>query len=148
MDISVDHLGGDRFRINVREHQILVDQPAPDGEAEVGPTPTELLVAALAGCTAFYARRGLGRGEGPVALRVRCDHTMSTEPPWRITDLRLTVELPAGTPTGRIAAVQRAIEHCTVANTLADPPRIAMSVAIAAASPEPALTREPAASPR
>lgn len=53
------HRGGDRFRIRVRGHDIDVDQPVGDGDGDTAPTPTELFVAGLASCVAFYARRCL-----------------------------------------------------------------------------------------
>ena len=59
--LTVAHRGGDRFRIRVRGHEIDVDQPVGDGGEDTAPTPTELFVAGLASCVAFYARRYLAR---------------------------------------------------------------------------------------
>ena len=59
--LTVAHQGGDRFRIRVRGHEIDVDQPVGDGGEDTAPTPTELFVAGLASCVAFYARRYLAR---------------------------------------------------------------------------------------
>lgn len=56
-EASVRHLGGDRFSIGVREHTVLMAQPVGAGGADTAPTPTELFVAGLASCVAFYARR-------------------------------------------------------------------------------------------
>ena len=36
-----------------------------DGGEDTGPTPTELFIASLAGCVAFYARRYLDRHDQP-----------------------------------------------------------------------------------
>ena len=78
--MSVRHLGGDRFAVSVRGHELLVDQPVDAGGEDTAPTPTELLVAALACCVAFYARRYLRRhghepknryGESLFAVTVR-----------------------------------------------------------------------------
>jgi uncharacterized OsmC-like protein len=49
------YLGGDRFVLEVRGHQLYVDQPREAGGSDAGPTPTELFVASLAGCVGFYA---------------------------------------------------------------------------------------------
>jgi putative redox protein len=122
MELTVTNLDGDRHRIAVRGHQLLVDQPLSDGGEDAGPTPTELFVASLASCTAHYARRGLGRsGDGPI---VHCTWTMSDTPPWRVSAIDIDVELPADTSPQRVDAVQRAIAHCTVHNTLLDPPAV------------------------
>lgn len=56
--------------VEIREHRLTVDEPEARGGTDTGPTPTELLAGALAGCTAItiemYAdRKGwdLGRVE-------------------------------------------------------------------------------------
>ena len=59
--LDVRHLEGDRFAIEVRGHIITVDQPADAGGEDSAPTPTELFLAGLASCVAFYARRYLAR---------------------------------------------------------------------------------------
>ena len=120
--LTVDSLGGDRHRISVRGHELVVDQPRDDGGDDLGPTPTDLFVAALAACTAHYAQRGLGRGAP--GLSVRCRWVMSKTPPWRVADIDINVDLPPGTSDARLAAVRRAIEHCTVHNSLEDPPAV------------------------
>ena len=61
--VSVQHAGGDAYAITVRGHALLVDQPEADGGQDAGATPTELLVASLASCVAFYA------GQLPAAAR-------------------------------------------------------------------------------
>jgi putative redox protein len=125
MELTVESLSADRHRIAVRGHELLVDQPRGDGGAEAGPTPTELFVASLASCIAHYARRGLGSGgEGP---SVHCSWTMSDSAPWRVNSIDIDVRLPAATSDARIAAVRRAIGHCTVHNTLMDPPSVRIS---------------------
>ena len=58
--ITVRHEARDRFRISIRGHEVLVDQPLP-ASGDAGPTPTELFVASLAACAGFYARRFLAR---------------------------------------------------------------------------------------
>jgi len=129
MELTVRSLGGDRHRITIRGHELLVDQPVRDGGDDAGPTPTDLFVASLASCIAHYARRGLGStGDGPT---VRCTWTMSTTPPWRVSSIDIDVLLPEDTPESRVVAVRRAIEHCTVHNTLLDPPRVRISAGVA-----------------
>lgn len=50
-DLSVRavHLGAMRVDVHIREHLLAMDYPA---EAEVNPTPLEVLLASLAGCAA------------------------------------------------------------------------------------------------
>jgi len=129
MELTVASLGGDRHRITVRGHEIVVDQPVESGGEDAGPTPTDLFVASLASCVAHYARRGLGAGgEGPT---VRCTWRMSETPPWRVAAIAIDVTLPATTTDARLEAVRRAIGHCTVHNTLRSTPAITVRAGVA-----------------
>jgi putative redox protein len=77
-NLSVTHQDGDRLEVQVRGHRLLCDQPTADGGTDQGPTPTELFVASLAACVAFYARRFLARHHLDTAeLRVEAAFTMS-----------------------------------------------------------------------
>ncbi len=51
--ITVSHVAGDRFAIELGEHTLMVDQPIQDGGEGTAPTPTELFVASLASCVAL-----------------------------------------------------------------------------------------------
>jgi putative redox protein len=127
--LTVVWAGGDRHRVAVRGHELLVDQPCGDG-GDAGPTPVELFIASLASCIAHYARRGLGpSGGGPV---VHCTWTMSSGAPSRVASIDLDVRLPHGTSPARLAAVERAIAHCTVHNTLLDLPKIRITTVVPA----------------
>ena len=96
--MTVRHVDGDRFTIGVRDHLLTVDQPVNDGGADTAPTPTELFVAGLASCVAFYARRYLSRHQLPTdGLTVTAQYTLGLRPA-RVTDIRVDVQLPDGVP--------------------------------------------------
>lgn len=122
--ITVHHLGADSFAIDIRGHKVVVDQPTDSAHQEAGPTPTELFVAALASCAAHYARRVLIREDPDATVTVICRHRMSSAAPWRVELVELDVTLPPGLSTQRRASVERAMEHCTVHESLRQPPRI------------------------
>jgi putative redox protein len=59
---------GYEHEVEIREHRLIVDEPEDNGGGDQGPTPTELLAASLASCTAItiemYAdRKGWDLGE-------------------------------------------------------------------------------------
>jgi putative redox protein len=131
--LTVQHLDGDRFRIDVRGHTLTVDQPVEDGGADTAATPTELMVASLAACVAFYARRYLFRHGLPTdGLAVRTSYTMGFRPA-RVATISLDVVLPGGVPAERREALLAVASHCTVHNTLTTPPDV--TVALTASTP-------------
>src|SRR5579863_5200867 len=128
MELNVVSLGGDRHRITIGRHELMVDQPRDAGGEDAGPTPTDLFVASLASCIAHYARRGLGSYGG--APTVHCTWTMSETPPWRVATIAIHVQLPAATPDARVTAVRRAISHCTVHNSLLTRPTMSLTASV------------------
>jgi uncharacterized OsmC-like protein len=126
--VHVTHLGGDRFEIGVRQHRLEVDQPVADGGDDQAPTPTELFVSSLAACVAFYARRYLARHNLPAeGLVVHTDFTMAARPA-RVGQIKLHLDLPAGLPQERRAALLAVASHCTVHNTLTTPPEVSIDL--------------------
>lgn len=126
--MTVDQLGGDRFVIDIRGHRLVVDQPTDSAHFEAGPTPTELFVAALAGCTAHYAHRVLVREDPEATVRVTARYQMSTGTPNRVELVELEATLPPGLSAPRRASVERAMQHCTVHESLTQPPQIIISI--------------------
>lgn len=130
-EIEVRYIKGDRFLTYVRDHEFLVDQPVADGGDDVGPTPLELFVTSLAACVGFYAERFLARhrlpGEG---LRVSARYEMSEDLPARVGSIEVATTLPEGFPPDRMEAIMRVIEHCTVHNSLRQPPEVRLTTRV------------------
>jgi putative redox protein len=126
--ICVDHVENDRFQISIRGHQVPVDQPVQDGGDDTAPTPTELFVASLAACVAFYARRYLERHILPTGgLGVDVDYQMATRPT-RVGNIAIRLRLPDGVPEEKLAALVAVASHCTVHNSLDNPPTVRIDV--------------------
>jgi putative redox protein len=127
--LRVDHKGGDLFEIAVRQHLLHVDQPTTAGGGDNAPTPTELFVAGLASCVAFYARRFLVRHELPTdGLGVIATFTMADRPA-RVGEVTVSIEVPRGVPDERRAALLAVASHCTVHNSLEHPPAVTVELA-------------------
>jgi uncharacterized OsmC-like protein len=108
---------------------VLVDQPAEAGGADTAPTPTELFVASLASCVAFYAGRFLDRHHlDRTGLRVTAEFTLATERPARVGSVRLRLTAP-GLPVERHAALHAVVSKCTVHNSLHQPPSVDIDIA-------------------
>lgn len=122
--VRVDHLSGDEFTIGVRGHRLTVDQPVDAGGRDTAPTPTELFVAGLASCVAFYARRYLARHGLPTeGLAVDAVFKMGSRPA-RVSAVDVELHLPAGVPESRREPLLAVASHCTVHNTLTSDPDI------------------------
>lgn len=131
--MRVEHRGGDRFDISVRGHIITVDQPVKDGGDDTAPTPTELFIASLASCVAFYARRYLARHNLPTeGLAVEATFDMGSKPA-RVAGITLRVILPDGVPAERRDALLAVATHCTVHNTLETTPDVSITLSDAPA---------------
>ncbi len=137
-NLSVTHVAGDRFEVQVRGHRLVVDQPVDDGGEDQGPTPTELFVASLAACVAFYAGRFLSRhGLTTEGLAVRCASTMSTGRLARVESI--TLEVVTGQPLAdnRRKALLAVVDHCTVHNSIRNPPEVRIALVEADRTEDP-----------
>lgn len=129
--VRVEHKEADVFGIEVRGHVLHVDQPIDGGGGDLAPTPTELFVASLASCVAFYARRYLARHDLPTAgLSVTATYAMADRPS-RVGEVQIAVAVPPGVPDERRAALLAVARHCTVHNTLERPPDVSVELAAA-----------------
>lgn len=127
--VAVSYLGGESYAVSTRGHTLLTDQPVTAGGADAAMTPTELLVASLSSCVAFYAGRYLARhGLNRDGLHVTAAFTTATDRPARIGTVRLVVRLPSDVPPSRQAALLAVASHCTVHNTLRQAPDIAIEL--------------------
>jgi len=127
--VEVSYLGGESYAVATRGHMQLTDQPANAGGADTAMTPTELLIASLSSCVAFYAGRYLARhGLNRDGLRVTATFTTATDRPARVAGVRLAIRVPGGVPPARQAALLAVASHCTVHNTLRQPPDVAIEL--------------------
>lgn len=94
-----------------------------DSEGKAGPSPTQALLLALAGCMGVDVRMILDKSRVPLeSLEVRIEADRVAEPPRRFSAVRLTYRL-LGPREGDRAKVDRAVElskekYCSVLHTL------------------------------
>lgn len=128
MEIHVEHLGGVQFEIRARQHTIASDQPVENGGFDEGMTPPELLLASLGSCAGFYAAQYLRKHklatEGTI-VRVSADKAPD---PARLDNFRIALEIPGEPSRQDIEAVEEAVRHCLIHNTLLHPPKISIEV--------------------
>ena len=127
--VDVTFVAGESYEALVRGHRIAVDQPADSGGHDSAPTPVELFVASLATCVAFYAGGYLTRhGYGRDHLTVSAGFAMASDRPARVSEIRVTVRVPASVPAEHRPALRAVARHCTVHNTLISEPSITIEL--------------------
>lgn len=121
--------GGRRYVIGVRGHRLTVDQPVELGGTDVAPTPTELFVAGLGSCIAFYAGSYLHRHGVPSdGLRVDVDWELSKDRPARVERIDVAITPPTQLPAARYPALLAVARHCTVHNSLEQTPEVTVEL--------------------
>jgi uncharacterized OsmC-like protein len=131
-NVRVNHMDGDLFEIAVRDHLVYVDQPKEAGGSDAAPTPVELFVASLASCVAHYVRGYLVRHSlSTEGMTVDAAFTMADRPA-RVGEINVSIDVPEELPEERKAALLAVASHCTVHNTLEDPPEVSIDLATGA----------------
>jgi len=103
--------------VKVGDHAITVDEPVESGGDDLGPSPQELLAAALASCTAvtmeMYAQR---KGWNVSGLAVDCRYTPAER--GCPTRFELVFRMPAHLDEAQIERLQVIAAKCPVHRTL------------------------------
>jgi putative redox protein len=87
---------GYEHEIEIREHRLIADEPEDSGGGDQGPSPTELLAASLASCTAITIEMYADRKEWDLGeVEVTADFTAATadSPPKFKVDIRSPSQL-------------------------------------------------------
>jgi putative redox protein len=104
-------------RVDVRQHQLVADEPAEHGGDDEGPSPQELLAASLASCTAvtmeMYAKHK-GWDIGPVEVQVEYTPAERGCP----TKFTLALRLPNGCSQEQVERLRVIAAKCPVHRTL------------------------------
>jgi len=120
MDFEVIYY--DEFKhieVEIGGYTIRTDQSQENGGTGVGPSPGKLLLAAVASCTASTAYGYCHKHDLPLptSMNVHVEEDSGLE------RLSFKIRLPAGFPSNRIQAVQRAAETCWVKKQWLNPPK-------------------------
>ena len=141
--IQVTHVLNNCYRVAVGDHNLTVDQPAAAGGDGQGPTPLQLLAASLVACTAHYAGSYLDRHGLPRrGLVVEGEFTMAEDKPPRLAAMSVTITPPAGLSARRQAGLLAVASHCTVHNSLRQPPAVQIGL-VRSLSEEPGGHQRP-----
>jgi uncharacterized OsmC-like protein len=136
MEIKARYLGGKKFAMTARGHQVLSDQPVDNEGADSAMTPPELFLSALGACAAYYAAEYLqARGLPDDELEIHVSGEKGDRPA-RIVSLRFEVFVP-GLNRRHRDGVLRAVDACLLKHTLNKPPHMEVTLASSAETHEP-----------
>jgi len=129
----VTHEGGLKFAAQIREHRVVVDQPAGAGE-NAGPMPIELLGASLGTCVALYVQQFCAsRGLPYEGMRVELQQR-GAQNPNRIGLFDVRVVLPQAVPPQYAELLERVARSCPAHHTLVEGAEVAVRIESGAAA--------------
>jgi putative redox protein len=126
--IKVRHVSGEHFAVDIRGHQLAVDQPNVVPSLEAGPTPVELFVAALASCAAHAAQLVVARVDPQASVTATCGYGMSPVSPSHVEFVDVALVLPSALSPERLASIRRAVDQCTVHQSLRRPIEVVVTL--------------------
>jgi|SRR5579884_882372 len=130
-EMTAQYRQGVEFRACARGHEIVCDQPTSNGGADQGLTPPELLLAALATCSGYYAVEYLRtRNLNTDRLTVRVTAEKSSTRPARLEKFAVMVDAPF-VPEDHYQGLRRAVEACLIEKTLLAPSSIQVELSLA-----------------
>lgn len=124
MEITVDFPGGARVDAHVAGFTVPTDQPPSGGGSGSAPTPFLTFLSTVGTCAGIYVL-GFCRQRGISTEGIRLVQRMQASPlTGLVTDIELTIELPADFPAKYVDAVVRAADQCAVKKHFEHPPVI------------------------
>ena len=121
-------MAGWRFSVRCRGHQVVSDQPLEEGGDDTGMTPVELFVSSLGCCIGVYAEMFCERHKIPYeGMNVDLEWKMAQNPS-RVSEFKATIRLEEDVDPDLARGILRMVKHCTVHNTIRDPPKTEFSI--------------------
>ena len=132
MEMTIDFPGGARVDAHFGSFVVPTDQPPSGGGESSAPTPFATFLSTIGTCAGIYVL-GFCRQRGIPTDGIRLVQRMQVDPATHlVSDVEVTIELPARFPAKYADAVVRAAEQCAVKKHFEHPPAIRVGSTIAA----------------
>jgi len=116
--------GGSQVDAASEDFVIRTDQPVRGGGAGAFPTPFDLFLASMGTCAGIYVL-SFCQQRGVAAEDVRLTQVIEMDPSTHmVSEVRLTIHVPADFPRKYEAALIRSAELCAVKRHLENPPAV------------------------
>ncbi len=127
MEMIIDFPGGARVDAHFGGFVVPTDQPPSGGGEGSAATPLLTFLSTIGTCAGIYVL-GFCRQRGIATDGIRLVQRMQVDPASRlVTDVQVTIELPATFPDKYVDAVVRAADQCAVKKHFEQPPAIRVS---------------------
>lgn len=107
---------------NVRDFEIVTDQPLASGGRNSAPDPFSLFLVSIGTCAGYYTLkycRANGIDSGNVRLKLTAIRDVQTR---KMTKLRTDIRLPQGVDPVHQEGIRNAIDECAVKKAMQDLP--------------------------
>jgi ribosomal protein S12 methylthiotransferase accessory factor len=132
VEMIIDFPGGARVDAHFGGFVVPTDQAPMGGGEGSAPTPFATFLSTIGTCAGIYVL-GFCRQRGIPTDGIRLVQRMRTDPATRlVSDVQVTIELPAGFPDRYREAVVRSAEQCAVKKHFEQPPVIRVESVLAA----------------
>lgn len=134
MEMIIDFPGGARVDAHFGTFVVPTDQPPQGGGQGSAPTPFLTFLSTIGTCAGIYVL-GFCRQRGIDTAGIRLVQRIQADPfSGLVTDVEVTIQLPATFPEKYVDAVVRAADQCAVKKHFENPPTIRVGSVIAAAA--------------
>jgi len=132
MEMTIDFPGGARVDVHFGSFVVPTGQPPSGGGQGSALTPFATFLSTIGTCAGIYVL-GFCQQRGIPAEGIRLVQRMQVDPMTHlVSDVQVTIELPAGFPEKYAAAVVRSAEQCAVKKHFEHPPVIRVDSKLAA----------------
>ena len=128
--MTVSFPGGKRVNASYDGFEIATDQAVDSGGNGTAPEPFDYLLASLATCAGIYVLGFCQKRNIPhdgVSLKQSWSRDEKTN---RLTNIRISIEVPASFPDKYHKALVRAASLCSVKKTIESPPEFQVETVI------------------
>src|SRR4030043_723313 len=128
MKMAISYLEGWRFSSKCRNHEIISDQPTEEDGQDTGMNPVEMFISSIGCCMGVYAKMFCDQNKIPMkGMNIVLEWSMAKKPS-RVGELQVKILFKKNIDPELQQGIIRMVKHCTVHNTINNPPEINISV--------------------
>ncbi len=132
MEMLIDFPGGDRVDAHFGPYTVMTDQPSPNGEPGVAPSPFDLFIASIGTCAGIYVLGFCKQRNLPTAGIRIIERTHRSRLTGMVENVDIEIQVPPGFPEKYLPAMVRSAELCAVKKHIETPPEFTVVTQVVA----------------